>query len=191
MPVLLDIPQPAGNAVDAPVTHTRPLGQKKDNLWTAAASIRQLNKEKAKKYTKLFLGLIMGFCSFWIVWGQIMKFLEGSTTITQEKQPHMHLSLPKVALCMKQRFKYKALAEMGLPEDYFSEMKDWSGFDHGYSFPDLNETWLKSTWSREDMKVAVGLGSTHTSATLLSDTEGMCMFYFITWITIRKILTIL
>ena len=109
-----------------------------------------------------------------------MKFLVGSTTITQEKQPHMHLSLPKVALCMKQRFKYKALAEMGLPEDYFSEMRHWGGFDHRYPFPDLNETWLKSTWSREDMKVAVGLGATHTSATLLSDTEGMRMFSFIT-----------
>lgn len=129
--------------------------------------------ERSKKYAQWFLAFTLGLCALWQVSGELMKFLGASTTRTLEKQHHNHLHLPQVALCMKQRYNYGALIKMGLPIDFFSEMRQRTKDDLKNPFPDLNETWLKATWSRDDVQMEAATGATHTSATLLSETEGM------------------
>ena len=126
-----------------------------------------------QRYAKWLLALILGMCSLWQVEEVLVKFIEGSTTTTLEKQHNDHLPLPKVALCMKRRYNYGALAAMGLPDDYFSEHRHRTEIDRESPFPDLNQTWLKATWSREDVQMAAATGATHTGATILTNTEGI------------------
>ena len=92
-----------------------------------------------------------------------------------EKQYNSYLRLPQVALCMKRRYNYEALAEMGLPGDFFSEMRYLTELDAQRPFPDLNETWLKATWSREDVQMAAATGATHTMAKIVSENEGIVL----------------
>ena len=100
-----------------------------------------------KLCVKWLLALIMGICSLWQVWEQLTKFLEGSTTTSLEKVNHEHLPLPLIVLCSSQRYKYDVLADMGLPKNFLDDHRQ----NHlPGKFPDLNETWLKATWSRED-----------------------------------------
>ena len=126
-----------------------------------------------QRYAEWLLALILGACSLWQVEEVLVKFIEGSTTTTLEKQHNDHLPLPKVAICMKRRYNYGALAAMGLPDDYFSENRHRTEFEMESPFPDLNQTWLKATWSREDVQMAPATGATHTGATILNNTEGI------------------
>ena len=98
-------------------------------------------------------------------------YWQGSTTTIVEKQPNSYLYLPQVALCMKKRFNYEALASMGLPNDYFSEMRKFAALANKSTFLDLKETWRRATWSRDDVHIAAAMGATHTIAKLV-DYEG-------------------
>ena len=62
-----------------------------------------------QRYAEWLLALILGLCSLWQVEEVLVRFIEGSTTTTLEKEHNEHLPLPKVALCMKQRYNYGAL----------------------------------------------------------------------------------
>ena len=125
-----------------------------------------------KKYANCLLALVLVMCSLWQVEEVLFKFIEGSTTATLEKQQNEHLPLPRVALCMKQRYNYRALAAMGLPDDYFSEYRHRTEFDMKRQFSDLNQTWLNATWSKEDIQMAAAVGATHTSASFSVNDEG-------------------
>ena len=126
-----------------------------------------------KKFANCLLAFILVTCSLFQVHEVLVKFIEGSTTTTLEKQHNNHLPLPKVALCMKRRYNYGALGTMGLPVDYFSENRHRTEFDMERPFPDLNQTWLNATWSKEEVQMAVAIGATHTGATILTNTEGI------------------
>ena len=132
-----------------------------------------------KKFANCLLAFILVTCSLFQVHEVLVKFIEGSTTTTLEKQHNNHLPLPKVALCMKRRYNYGALGTMGLPVDYFSENRHRTEFDMERPFPDLNQTWLNATWSNEEVQMAVAIGATHTGATILTNTEGIlyCLIY--------------
>ena len=127
---------------------------------------------RRQRYVKWLLAVILGACALLQVQEVLVKFIEGSSTTTLEKEHNDHLPLPKVALCMKQRYNYGALAAMDLPNDYFSENRHRTEFEMGGPFPDLNQTWLRATWSKEDVQMAPATGVTHTSATILTNTEG-------------------
>ena len=153
--------------------------QSEDFSKKCSFSFRKLKmNERAKKYAQWFLAFTLGLCSLWQVSGELMKFLGASTTLVLEKQHHNHLHLPQVALCMKQRYNYEALIKMGLSIDFFSEMRQRTENNLKSLFPDLNETWLKATWSREDVQMEAATGATHTSATLVSKTEGMHIWFW-------------
>ena len=62
---------------------------------------------------------------------------------------------------------------MGLPGDFFSEMKYLTEMSTKSAFPNLNETWLRATWSREDVQMAVATGATHTNAKFVLDNGGI------------------
>ena len=100
-----------------------------------------------KRCARLLLALVLGICSFWLVWEQLTKFLEGSTTTTVEKIKHEYLPMPLIALCSNQRYKQGALRSVGLPKDFLDnyQMKDLP-----VQFPDLNYTWNMATWSPDD-----------------------------------------
>ena len=118
------------------------------------------------------LALVLVLCALWQVQEVLVKFIEGSTTTTLEKEHNDYLSLPKVALCMKERYNYKALATMGLPNDYFSENRHRTQFDTTDKILDLNQTWLNATWSREDIQMAAAVGVTHTGASFSNIIKG-------------------
>ena len=132
-----------------------------------------------KKYANCLLALMLVLCSLWQVQEVLVKFIEGSTTTTLEKLHNNHLPLPKVALCMQERYNYGVLAAMGLPNDYFSENRHRTELDMERPFLDLNQTWLNATWSREDVQMAVAIGATHTGATFSNNTEGNIFQYHI------------
>ena len=100
-----------------------------------------------KIFAKWLLALVLGICSVWQVWEQLTKFLEGSTTTTLEKVNLEYLPMPLIVLCSSQRYKYDALTDMGLPKNFLDDhrMKYLPG-----RFPDLNQTWLRATWSEDD-----------------------------------------
>ena len=106
-----------------------------------------MKRRWSKLFSKCLLALILGICSIWQVWEQITKFLEGGTTTSLEKVHNKYLPLPQIVLCSSKRYKYDVLTDMGLPKNFLDDhrKKHISG-----KFPDLNDTWLKATWSRED-----------------------------------------
>ena len=162
----------ADNATSSPM-HSKAIGQihvAKHYVGNVALLKMRAGKQR---YAKWLLYIILGICSLWQVREVLVKFIEGSTTTTLEQRHNSHLPLPKVAFCLKQRYKYEALAAMGLPADYFSENRHRTEFDTESQFPELNETWLKATWSREDLQIAAATGATHTDATLVTNTEGI------------------
>ena len=61
---------------------------------------------------------------------------------------------------------------MGLPNDYFSEMRNFTSLANKSTFLDLNETWLRATWSRDDVHIAAAIGATHTIAKLVHNEGG-------------------
>ena len=61
---------------------------------------------------------------------------------------------------------------MGLPDDYFSEMRNFAALANKSTFLDLNETWQRATWSRDDVHIAAAIGATHTIAKLVQDEGG-------------------
>ena len=103
-----------------------------------------------KRCASLLLALVLGVCSFFLVWEQLTKFLEGSTTTTVEKVKHEYLPLPLMVLCSNQRYKLDALRSVGLPENFLDShrMKDLP-----VQFPDLNYTWHMATWSPDDFNL--------------------------------------
>ena len=62
---------------------------------------------------------------------------------------------------------------MNLPGDFFSEMKYLTKLGTKSAFPNLNETWLRATWSREDVQMAVATGATHTNAKFVLENGGI------------------
>ena len=118
------------------------------------------------------LALVLVLCALWQVQEVLVKFIEGSTTTTLEKEHNDYLSLPKVALCMKERYNYKALAAMKLPDDHFSENRYRTPNDTMLQILDLNQTWLNATWSREDIQMAAAIGATHTGASFSNIIKG-------------------
>ena len=106
-----------------------------------------MNLSLIKVFAKWLLALVLGICSVWQVWEQLTKFLEGSTTTSLEKVNLAYLPMPMIIMCSSQRYKYDALTDMGLPKNFLDDhrMKYLLG-----KFPDLNQTWLKATWSLDD-----------------------------------------
>ena len=100
-----------------------------------------------KLCAKWFLALIMGVFSIWQVWEQLSKFWEGSTTTSLGVVDNEYLPLPLIVLCSSQRYKHDVLTDMGLPKNFLDDHK--ANYMAG-KFPDLNETWLRATWSKED-----------------------------------------
>ena len=112
--------------------------------WKCCPLVKQsLNKRCAS----LFLALVLGVCSFWLVWEQLAKFLERSSTTTVEKVKHEYLPMPLIVLCSSQRYKHDYLTSVGLPKDFLDNyrMKELP-----VPFPDLNHTWHMATWSPYD-----------------------------------------
>ena len=135
------------------------------------------SRNSKRHYAHFLLALVLVACSLWQCQEVLVKYIEGSTTTTVEKEHNDHLSLPKVALCMKERYNYKALATMGLPNDYFSENRHRTQFDTMDKILDLNQTWLNATWSREDIQMAAATGATHTAASFSKNIKGIIFSY--------------
>ena len=108
---------------------------------------------KSKACVKYLLALSLVFWSLWLVWDLCLKFLRGSTTTVHEQEQRGYLALPHFLLCNKQRYKTDELADMELPEDFFDNWTDRTKFRHNDSFPDLNATWNRATWSRDDIGI--------------------------------------
>ena len=162
----------SGKSTQGSCQTTSPLPEKKSTPGCCRLmNILRISNWK-KKYANCLLALMLVMCSLWQVQEVLVKFIEGSTTTTLEKLHNNHLPLPKVALCMQERYNYGALAAMGLPNDYFSENRHRTELDMERPFLDLNQTWLNATWSREDVQMAVAIGATHTGATFSNNTEG-------------------
>ena len=107
----------------------------------------------AKINAQRLLFLFLGLCSIWPCWDLLKKFSKGSITVALEKQHRDYLPLPHIVLCRKRRYKYQELSARQLPDNFFDD-PDKTIFDKGKgSFPNLNETWLKTTWSQEDLEV--------------------------------------
>ena len=104
----------------------------------------------AKQICTLFLCLVLGICALFQVWEELTKFLEGSITTSLEKVNHKYLPLPLVVLCSSQRYKHDVLSDMGLPKNFLDDHR--ATYLPG-QFPDLNETWQKATWSRDDFAI--------------------------------------
>ena len=103
-----------------------------------------------KAFARWLLALVLVMCSVWQVWEQLTKFLEGSTTTSLEKVNRAYLPMPMIVMCSSQRYKYDALTEMGLPKNF---LDDHRLKDLPVQFPDLNQTWLKATWSLDDFNL--------------------------------------
>ncbi len=89
-------------------------------------------------------------CFLFQVQEQVVKYYEGKTTQTVEKVAYNELPLPYISLCMESPFKKQVLLDMGLPERFFltAEPSIATG-----SFPSLNETWQKATYSAQELEV--------------------------------------
>lgn len=104
---------------------------------------------------KYLLATIFSLCSLWLVWGVCIKFLSGSTTVVRQQDQKDYLPLPRFLLCNKERYNKKELVSMDLPEDFFdNRYPDVDMFRNRNSFPDLNSTWQRATWSWSEFEIA-------------------------------------
>ena len=118
-------------------------------MWT------QLSLGTFKVGAKYLLATIFSLCSLLLVWDHCIKFLSGSTTVVRQQQQMDYLPLPRFILCNKERYNKKELVSMDLPEDFFdNRYPDIDKFRKRNSFPDLNSTWRRVTWSRSEFEIA-------------------------------------
>ena len=103
-----------------------------------------------KVWAKRLLALTMGICALVSVWGQLSNFWEGSLTTSLEVVDKEYLPLPLIVLCSTKRYKHDVLKDMDLPNSFLDDHK--RSYLPG-KFPDLNETWLRATWSQEDVEL--------------------------------------
>ena len=118
--------------------------------WRKCWKCPQVKRSWIKRCASLLLALVLGVCSFWLVWEQLTKFLEGSSTTTVEKVKHEYLPMPLIVLCSNQRYKHDYLTSVGLPTNFLDnyQMKELA-----VPFPDLNHTWHMATWSPDDFSL--------------------------------------
>ena len=106
------------------------------------------NRGRIKIWAKRLFALTMTICALVSVWGQLSNFWEGSLTTSLEVVDKEYLPLPLIVLCSSERYKHDVLNEMDLPTNF---LDDHHKSDLLGKFPDLNETWLRATWSQEDV----------------------------------------
>ena len=106
------------------------------------------SRGRIKIWAKRLFALTMTICALVSVWGQLSNFWEGSLTTSLEVVDKEYLPLPLIVLCSSERYKHDVLNEMDLPTNF---LDDHHKSDLLGKFPDLNETWLRATWSQEDV----------------------------------------
>ena len=90
----------------------------------------------------------------WLVWDLFLKFFSGATTTLHENLKHDYLPMPRLLLCHKNRYKTEELSAMGLSQDFFDNPHpNFEDFGLTKPFPDLNATWQRVTWSRDDFEL--------------------------------------
>ena len=126
--------------------------------WTSkhlkCKMLSNLYKWKVKSRAKYFLALVFGICSLWLVWDHCSKFLSDSTTVVRQQQQNDYLPLPRLMLCNNERYNEKELEAMNLPEDFFDNRHpDISKLKERNSFPNLNDTWQRATWPKNEIQI--------------------------------------
>jgi hypothetical protein len=100
-----------------------------------------------KDVTTFVLFLVLLICFLLQVKQEVTKFIEGRTTETAEKMPDEDINLPHMTFCVKRPFKKEALLKLGITDIFFYTPHE----NPDIVFPDLNSTWNKVTYSKEDL----------------------------------------